>query len=101
MSTYKKHYNRVLEISDDYKQITMPDGRFYQRNGDYYPSVTWVLSHYPKGKFFEDCLKKVGYASGLNKVFYTSLLITGRSRSLFKVILSQYDKYFTNSTETL
>jgi hypothetical protein len=63
MSTYKKHYNRVLEISDDYKQITMPDGRFYQRNGDYYPSVTWVLSHYPKGKFFEDWLKKVGYAS--------------------------------------
>ena len=29
----------------------------------YYPSVTYVLSYYPKGKFFEDWLKKVGYAS--------------------------------------
>jgi len=63
MSTLKKHYGRILEISDDHKQITLPDGRYYQRNGDYYPSVTYVLSHYPKGKFFEDCLKKVGYAS--------------------------------------
>ena len=63
MSTLKKHYGRILEISDDHKQITLPDGRYYQRNGDYYPSVTYVLSHYPKGKFFEDWLKKVGYAS--------------------------------------
>ena len=63
MSTLKKHYGRILEISDDHKQITLPDGRYYQRNGDYYPSVTYVLSHYPKGKFFEDWLKKVVYAS--------------------------------------
>ena len=63
MSTLKKHYGRILEISDDHKQITLPDGRYYQRNGEYYPSVTYVLSHYPKGKFFEDWLKKVGYAS--------------------------------------
>ena len=63
MSTIKKYYGRILEISDDHKQITLPDGRYYQRNGEYYPSVTYVLSHYPKGKFFEDWLKKVGYAS--------------------------------------
>ena len=63
MSTIKKQYGRILEISDDHKQITLPDGRYYQRNGEYYPSVTYVLSHYPKGKFFEDWLKKVGYAS--------------------------------------
>jgi|TARA_R110000772_G_C13196224_1_gene429552 hypothetical protein len=63
MSTFKKSYGRILEISDDHKQITLPDGRYYQRNGEYYPSVTYVLSHYPKGKFFEDWLKKVGYAS--------------------------------------
>ena len=49
MSTIKKHYGRILEISDDHKQITLPDGRYYQRNGEYYPSVTYVLSHYPKG----------------------------------------------------
>ena len=63
MSTFKKSYGRILEISNDHKQITLPDGRYYQRNGEYYPSVTYVLSHYPKGKFFEDWLKKVGYAS--------------------------------------
>ena len=59
----KHSYNRILEISDDHKQITLPDSRYYRRNTNYYPSVTYVLSMYPKGKFFEDWLKKVGYAS--------------------------------------
>ena len=63
MSTIKHSYDRILEISDDHKQITLPDSRFYRRNSNYYPSVTYVLSYYPKGKFFEDWLKKVGYAS--------------------------------------
>jgi hypothetical protein len=63
MSKIKHSYDRILEISDDHKQITLPDSRFYRRNGSYYPSVTYVLSYYPKGKFFEDWLKKVGYAS--------------------------------------
>ena len=49
----KKKYNRILEISDDAKQITLPDSRYYRRNNEYYPSVTYVLSYYPKGKFFE------------------------------------------------
>lgn len=59
----KRSYNRILEISEDAKQITMPDSRYYRRNGEYYPSVTYVLSYYPKGKHFEDWLKKVGYSS--------------------------------------
>ena len=59
----KKSYQRLLEISDDYQQVTMPDSRYYRRNGDYYPSVTHVLGSYPKGKYFEDWLKKVGYSS--------------------------------------
>ena len=59
----KQSYNRILEISEDAKQITMPDSRYYRRNGEYYPSITYVLGVYPKGKFFEDWLKKVGYAS--------------------------------------
>ena len=63
MTQIKKHFGRILEISDDHKQITLPDGRYYRRNGEYYPSVTYVLSHYPKGKFFEDWLKKVGYSA--------------------------------------
>ena len=59
----KKKYNRILEISDDYKQITLPDSRYYRRNGKYCPSITYVLGYYPKGKFFEDWLKKVGYSA--------------------------------------
>ena len=63
MSQIKHSYNRILEISDDHKQITLPDSRYYRRNSHYYPSVTYVLSYYPKGKFFEDWLKKVGYSA--------------------------------------
>ena len=33
----KKSYQRLLEISDDYQQVTMPDSRYYRRNGNYYP----------------------------------------------------------------
>ena len=59
----KKTYNRILDISDDHKQITLPDSRYYRRNGEFYPSVTYVLNSYPKGKHFEDWLKKVGYSA--------------------------------------
>ena len=59
----KKTYNRILEISDDHKQITLPDSRYYRRNGEYYPSVTYVLNSYPKGRHFEDWLKKVGFSA--------------------------------------
>jgi hypothetical protein len=56
----KTSYDRILKISDDAQQITMPDSRYYLRNGEYYPSITYVLQYYPKGKFFEDWLKQVG-----------------------------------------
>jgi len=59
----KKSYNRILEISDDHKQITLPDSRYYRRNGEYYPSITYVLNCYPKGKYFQDWLKKVGHSA--------------------------------------
>jgi hypothetical protein len=58
-----KSYKRILEISKDHKQITLPDSRYYQRNGEYYPSVTYVLGYYPKGKHFEDWLKRVGFSA--------------------------------------
>ena len=61
--TIKKSYNRILEISEDAKQITLPDSRYYRRNGKYYPSITYVLNCYPKGKHFQDWLKKVGYSA--------------------------------------
>jgi hypothetical protein len=59
----KKAYERILKVSDDHKQITLPDSRFYRRNGEYYPSITHVLSCYPKGQPYEDWLRKVGFAS--------------------------------------
>ena len=59
----KKSYNRILEISDDHKQITLPDSRYYRRNGEFYPSITYVLNCYPKGKYFQDWLKKVGHSA--------------------------------------
>lgn len=59
----KKHYDRILEISDDHARITLPDARYYRRNGEYYPSVTYVLNSYPKGKHFEDWLKRHGYTA--------------------------------------
>jgi len=59
----KKSYKRILEISPDHKKVTLPDSRYYRRHGKYYPSVTYVLQSYPKGKHFEEWLKKVGFAS--------------------------------------
>jgi len=59
----KKSYNRILKISEDHKMVTLPDSRYYRRHGEYYPSVTYVLSSYPKGKHFEDWLKKVGHSA--------------------------------------
>ena len=44
----KKKYNRILEISEDAKQITLPDSRYYRRNGKYYPSITYGFKLLPK-----------------------------------------------------
>lgn len=63
MKTIKDKYKRILEVSDDHKQITLPDSRYYRRNGKYYPSVTHVLSSYPKGIHYEKWLKQVGFSS--------------------------------------
>jgi siroheme synthase (precorrin-2 oxidase/ferrochelatase) len=60
MSIIKHTYNRILEISDDYQQITLPNSRYYRRNGKYYPSITHVLSCFPKGKKYEEWLKNMG-----------------------------------------
>jgi len=58
---YKKSANRILEIDPTSKQVNFLDSRFYKRNGEYYPSVTYVLSYFPKNKFFETWLKDVGH----------------------------------------
>ena len=61
-----KKIKRVLEYHEDAKQITIGDQRFYQRKSKtFYPSVTYVLSYFPKGKFFENWMKDVGHNSDI------------------------------------
>ena len=50
----KQEYNKT------FTQVTTNDSRFYEDGEKTYPSVTFVLSYYPKGKYFEEWLKKVG-----------------------------------------
>ena len=55
------YVKRLIHPDSNARQITLTDGRFYQRDEErYYPSVTTVLSYFPKGRFFEAWLKEVG-----------------------------------------
>ena len=51
---------RIVEYTEDNKQINVLDSRFYRRNGKYYPSVTSILNYFPKNHFFHSWLKDVG-----------------------------------------
>ena len=63
---HDKKIKRILEYNEDAKQITIGDQRFYQRKDKtFYPSVTYVLSYFPKGKFFENWMKDVGHNSDI------------------------------------
>ena len=63
---HDKRIKRILEYNEDAKQITIGDQRFYQRKAKtFYPSVTYVLSYFPKGKFFENWMKDVGHNSDI------------------------------------
>lgn len=48
------------EVKKDLLQITTTDERWYQVNGIYLPSVTWILNYLPKGFAFEQWLKTHG-----------------------------------------
>jgi len=52
---------RIVEYSEDNKQVNVLDQRFYRRNGEYYPSVSSILNYFPKNRFFHDWLKDVGH----------------------------------------
>ncbi len=66
---YEKRGKSFLYNLEDFrtcwghKQITLPDSRYYRRHGEYYPSVTYVLQSYPKGKHYDEWLKKVGFSA--------------------------------------
>jgi ATP-dependent exoDNAse (exonuclease V) beta subunit len=49
------------ELNREFNQINTHDSRFYEDGEKTYPSVTYVLSYFPKGKHFEEWLKRVGY----------------------------------------
>jgi hypothetical protein len=52
---------RIIQYSDDYKQINILDQRFYRRNEKYYPSVSSILNYFPKNQYFHSWLKEVGF----------------------------------------
>lgn len=56
---------RIVEYSEDNKQINVLDQRFYRRNEEYYPSVSSVLNYFPKNQFFHSWLKDVGHNSDI------------------------------------
>jgi len=61
-----KKINRIVQADESSKQITILDSRYYQRTKEtFYPSVTYVLSYFPKGKFFESWIKDVGHNSDI------------------------------------
>lgn len=60
-----KQFERVVKLDKDYKQITIDDTRYYKQKDQFYPSVTYILSYYPKGKGFENWLKENGEESNV------------------------------------
>jgi hypothetical protein len=57
-----KSLKRIVETDPELRQITLHDSRYYQRSpGVFYPSVTTILSYFPKGAFFETWLKDTGH----------------------------------------
>lgn len=57
---HNKQLGRIVEYDNGWSQITIDDIRFYKKENVYYPSVTYILSYYPKGKQFENWLKEQG-----------------------------------------
>lgn len=49
-----------FRIETDKNRIELLDQRFYEKDGQYYPSVTTILEAYPKGQAFFEWLKVAG-----------------------------------------
>lgn len=64
-SIHKKSIKNTLNLDHENQRIQFLDKRYYKKNGEYYPSVTTILQYYPKGKYFEDWIKQVGYNSDI------------------------------------
>lgn len=74
---------RVDEINN---RIELLDNRFYESNGQLYPSVTTILDSYPKGPAFFEWLKQAGEkADEIRDQF-------GKRGSVVHNLTEQYDK---------
>jgi hypothetical protein len=60
-----KTIKRIIQYSDDNKQINILDQRFYKRNNKYYPSVSSILNYFPKNQYFHSWLKETGFNSDI------------------------------------
>lgn len=61
MTTVTKLYNKATRIDFQANRITFLDARgYYSESGEFYPSVTTVLSSYPKGYGYYEWLKTNG-----------------------------------------
>lgn len=49
-----------FKIDSENNRIEFLDARFYQKDGQYFPSVTTILEAYPKGPAFYEWLKMMG-----------------------------------------
>lgn len=77
-----EHY----KIDEQNNRIELLDNRFYEFEGQFYPSVTTILEAYPKGPAFYDWLKKVGEnADDIRDEF-------GKRGSVVHNLTEQYDK---------
>lgn len=83
----KKRLGQVF-LDDENNTITFTDLRFYRNDetGNYVPSVTTILSAYPKGAFFEQWLKENGEDADKKRdaAAYSGSIVHG--------LTEQYDK---------
>lgn len=56
----KQSNDRVVNYGNSWKQITIGDTRFYKKEDNFFPSVSFILSSYPKNKQFQNWLKEKG-----------------------------------------
>lgn len=50
-----------MKIFEELNIIEIVDKRFYEKDGEYFPSVTTILDCYPKGYAFNEWLKSIGH----------------------------------------
>lgn len=55
---FNKNLGRIININNSIQQITINDTRYYKKQDIFYPSVTFILSCYPKNAYFNNWMKR-------------------------------------------